>query len=249
MIEIDVRADEFLSLMERFSAQAPFVQSVALNRTSEEGLAVLRQGMKERFILRAEAFDLPPQQLPAAFRATASRLWATVRLGYSDGPASIGGRREAIFGKFEEGGTKRGPDPNFPIAIPTKALRSDPRALVPRQLYPRYLLGSFTVLGRFAGLKQGKAKHTRLGRGRSLFSYFQLTPVNRPGLDPRAAGIYERVGPGPHDVRRIWMYRTQIPIPRLLELFASVKQVVDARFGPNLLGALDLVLLKEGRGL
>src|ERR1051326_2517747 len=140
MIEIDVRADEFLSLMERFSAQAPFVQSVALNRTSEEGLAVLRQGMKERFILRAEAFDLPPQQLPAAFRATASRLWATVRLGYSDGPASIGGRREAIFGKFEEGGTKRGPDPNFPIAIPTKALRSDPRALVPRQLYPRYLL-------------------------------------------------------------------------------------------------------------
>ncbi len=244
MIEVRVEPGDTLNWMQRLSDQAPFAVSVGLNRTAEDGLAALRGAMRSGFILRDERFDLPPQQVPAAFRATKDKLYTEVRLGYSDGPSSIGGRRERIFAKFEEGKPKTA-DPSYPIAIPTKALRPEITALVPRKLYPRNLVGRFNVLGEFQGLARTanvKNVFRKTAGGTNVYRrqvgrYFVLG-----GPGDRYWGVYERTGSGEDDIRRLWTLKTRIPIPLRSVVYEPAQRAIEARWIENMEGAWDLAV-------
>src|SRR6185437_8525203 len=129
-------ADSMLSEIAGIRQQLPYATAIAINRTAEEVLAEGRKEILENFDVRVPFFDLPPVQLPAVWRATKDRPIATVALGDNEGVNTIGARRVAIFSKFELGGTKDASNPDFPIAIPTSAIRPSPADLVPRSLYP-----------------------------------------------------------------------------------------------------------------
>jgi len=44
----------------------------------------------------------------------------------------------------------------------------------------------------------------------------------------RVAGVYQRVGPGPHDIRLLWTYKDRIPIPARLQFEATAVATVQA---------------------
>lgn len=240
MISIDVRSDEVLNFFDRFRSQAPFGISVGINRLAELGMAAAGQGIKSRMTVRVPGFVLPPIQLPNSARATKDRLYAVADIAYGDDPKSIGARRRAILAKFEDGGEKRSADPNYPIAIPTKALRPTPGTLVPRQMYPRNLVGAFGKTGAFVGLTSGKRGKKRQGAGQS--SYFIINPTQQLGAKPSAYGLYERYGPRPNQFRMIWAFRTKIPIPPLLHYQEDITRTVNENYVAELNAAMDFAI-------
>lgn len=236
--DVTVDAKDFLSLMDRFSKFAPRAQEIAINRTVEEALAAASKLIQRNFTVRNPRFILPPIQLPRVWRADAkrNRLFAVAALGDFDGRSSIGARRSLLLSKFEPGGQldARG----LPLAIPTKALRSSPSAVVPRKLYPRNLVGEFNSEGTLTGL--GRRARTKGKRKKAVGRFFVLG-----GASDRFWGIYERTGPAETDIRRLWTFRTRIPIPKRLPFTQTVQQIVDQRFEVNLRGAIDLLLVRS----
>lgn len=247
--KIRVDAKDVINLIDTMSKHSAFAQSVAINRTVEEGLGVLRTRISRQFITRVASFDLPPQQLPPQNRATKERLFAEIRLGYDDvgGPKSIGGRRESIFAKFEAGGEKTG-NP-IPIAIPTKEIRPTPSALVPRAMYPvnLRLWARLDAGGKLLGPKaRGTQRNQIIKRGQVKLKQadrtFELDPAHLRGLSPKAWGVWERIGPGEKDIRMIWAYRRRIPIPARLAMETSMTELINERFPINLFGAFEMAL-------
>lgn len=244
--EFTVDATEALSFLERFGKQGRYAQAVAINRTVEEAMAEGRAMILRTMTVRAPRFILPPIQLPRTARADAKRdrLYAAIQLGYDDGGRqSIGARRSFMLSKFETGGRKVMRDSNYPVAIPTKELRSSASVLVPRKLYPRNILGSFDQFGQLAGL--GRQARTKLGRKRKdgtrstkqVGRYFMLG-----GPTSKFWGAYERTGPKSTDVKRLWTFKTSVPVPKRLDYYATAQRIVNDRFWPNLEGALELAL-------
>lgn len=248
-IESENTAATFLSGLQK---QMPFVQAVAINRTAEEVLAEGRREIQANFIVRVPAFDLPPTQLPSAWRATASRAIATVNLGDGDGGRQgIGARRRSIFTKFEYGDPKVARDPAFPIAIPTTALRSSPTAIVPRAMYPANLRLSprTTASGStLAALSKGKVRTLSGGMVRSKKQRRELGLQGIGGTftmanaDGKVLGVFQRTGPGLRGYRMIWAFRQQINIPRRMDFAARGTAIINARFLVNLDGALALAI-------
>ena len=233
MISIDVRSDEVLGFFERFGKQAPFGISLGINRLTELAMAAAGKGIKSRMTVRVPGFVLPPVQLPNKWRATKAKLFATADIAYDDGPGSIGARRRAILSKFEEGGTKKAFNPNFPIAIPTKVLRSSPTDLVPRSMYPRNLVGAFNSDGGFQGLTR-KAR-TKGKKEKAIGPYFVLGHQG-----DRHWGLYERMGS--NTVKMIWAFRVQIPIPAILHYQRDIINTVDENYEKELRAAMDFAI-------
>lgn len=230
--------------------QIPFAMSVAMNRTVEDALAAVRQRMQQQFVLRVPGFDLPPQQLPTIARATKTRQHAEIRLGYDDGPQSIGGRREQLFKKHEEGMLKIATDASFPIAIPTTAIRPSFAALVPRQLYPVNL--------RLAPRQQPDNSTLPALRGGKVVTLAGAKISNRArkqqGLvgiggtftiadaDGRPKFIAQRTGSGRRDLRIIWLLKQQERIKPQHFFYPTVRAVVSERWAINQDGAIELAL-------
>lgn len=217
--------------------------AVAINRTLEEVLAGQRQKIQQRFIVRRPSFTLPPQTLPASWRATEQKLWAVVSLGDDTSrgnSSSIGTRRGLILGKF--GAAQQMFALRQPIAIPTRALRPNIRDLVPQKKYPRYLVGQFDTKGNYLGLARTARSTVKLKRRkgsanvdvyrRAVGRYFVL---GKPGDEIH--GLYERTGP--KTLRELWVFREAIPIPHRLDFQADAEAVIATRFRPNFDGAFE----------
>jgi hypothetical protein len=249
---IDVQGrDSVASLLSGIQQQVPYAMMVAINRTAEEVLAEARREIRSGFIVRSPKFDLPPTQLPRTWRATKTRPIATVDLGDDDGgKAGIGSRRRQIFSKFELGGTKHAIDSDFPIAIPTRAIRPSPSQLVPKALYPVNL--RLTPRTQADGsilpaLRRGKVR-TLSGAAISNRARRQQQLVGVGGTfviydaSGKPIGVFQRTGPGHRNIRLIWAYRQSIHIPKLMDFAARGSAIISERFGPNFDGALALAV-------
>lgn len=230
---------------------APYAASVMINRTLEEVMAGARRHIQQRMTVRAPAFTLPPLQLPRAARATKTNLKGQAAFGYGDvSKDNVGDRREKILRKFETGGMKEAEDPQFPIAIPTKALRPSFSDLVPRAMFPQNLrLAPKTVGGgeTLPALRNGLVrtlqgekigKRARKAQGlQGIGGTFTVHDANGMPI-----GIFQRTGKGRKDVRMIWIYKRKIRIPDLLDFFDLADQIIQARALINWQGALELAL-------
>lgn len=257
---MDLDAREVEGLKEAIAAvddvarrHVPFAVSVAINRTLEEFLAVARGQIQERLTVRVPRFTLPPVQLPTAARATKAKLFGQAALGYGDVTRdTIGERREKLLRKFESGGTKTARDPQFPIAIPTQAIRPSFGALVPRTLYPQNLRLAPKVVGSgetLPALRKGKVrsldggnlgKRARKQQGlEGVGGTFTINDENG-----RPIGVFQRVGRGNtrNDVRMIWAYKQRIQIPDRMDFFDLADLVVRRRLVINFDGALAQAL-------
>ncbi len=230
---------------------APYAASVMINRTLEEVMAGGREHLQSRMKVRVPAFILPPVQLPRAARATKTKLQGQAALGYGDVTRdNVGDRREKILRKFETGGVKEAKDPQFPIAIPTDALRPSFGDLVPRAMFPQNLrlapkkVGSGEILPALRnGLVrtlQGEKIGKRARKQQGLEGIGGTFTINDENGMP--IGIFQRTGRGRKDVRMIWLYRRKIRIPDLMDFFEMADQIIQARALINWQGALELAL-------
>lgn len=230
---------------------APYAASLMINRTLEEVMAGARGQIQQRMKVRAPAFTLPPLQLPRAARATKTNLRGQAALGYGDvNKDNVGDRREKILRKFETGGTKEAKDPQFPIAIPTKALRPAFGDLVPRAMFPQNLRlapkkvgGGETLPALRNGLVrtlQGEKIGKRARKQQGLEGIGGTFTVNDENGMP--IGIFQRTGRGQKDVRMIWLYKRKIRIPDLMDFFELAGQVIQERALINWQGALEMAL-------
>lgn len=232
--------------------QIPFALAIALNRTVEDGLAIARKEMQAKFIIRVPSFDLPPLTLPKVWQATKTRPSAIFALGDSDGGRQgIGARRSRIFSKFQDGGSKFAKNPDFPIAIPTRALRPNPQALVPRGAYPKNLrLGPRRDAGNqiVPGLRKGKIRTLagapigkRARKRQGLAGIGGTFTVNNKETG-KPIGIFQRTGLGKNDVKMIWAYKQSIHIPKRLDWVGIAQRTANARFQINFNGALAFAI-------
>lgn len=222
--------------------QLPFATSLAVNRTALDAQGAVRGHVRQAFTLRKEQFvlqrvkiekgDFSTKRFPSAFR---------VKIDNAKG-------RE-FLAKFESDGIKKTLDPTFPVAIPSTHARPQFNALVPRNLFPtalrlvptRGVVGSYTVSGgdgktkkrRIFGALPAKQRRTRRGvlQWTGKRGTFVLDPREHRGI--KTWGVYQRTGPGEDDVRLLWTYKMQVPIPRNLLFRITVIETVDRRFHLN----------------
>lgn len=252
-MDLSVRVDGLEDVRRALAAvpkQARYATSIAINRTLEEALDGGRREIQSVMVVRAPAFVLPPTQLPTFARAKPTQLEGTAAFGYPDvHPNTIGDRREKILRKFEYGGEKTALDAQFPIAIPTKALRPSPSVAVPRAMYPvnlRLTPRRDADGATLPALRRGKVRTLGGGTVRSRKQRRELQLEGIGGtfgvMDEtgRLQWVFQRTGPGRRDVRLIWAFRQAIRIPKLLHFTEIAGRIIDDRFLVNFGGAWDL---------
>lgn len=234
---------------ERFTAayreQLPFAIATALNRTGEDANAALRAHIEDKFTIRVPSLlrYVAPVQLPRPNRATKQNLTVileTDRIG-------------RLFNPFEQGVPKSG-SVERPLIVPSDALRLTKKTVIPRSLYPGNLgltpkrdpAGtSYYALGRNSKKKKLTPFHTT-GRGvtqvKGRRRTFVLDPRYNRNITPAQAGIYQRTGPGKHDIRLLWHFTERVQRPAVLEFYDTVDRTWDARIGPNFEGAMAFAL-------
>ncbi|HEX7052054.1 MAG TPA: hypothetical protein VF188_17735 [Longimicrobiales bacterium] len=228
---MDVQVDTNATAVEHvvraiFHDQLPFAMARAVNATAFDARDAIRRGIEERFIVRRR-WVVNGIQIPRGGRATKQKPEAIVELE----------RRRAFLAKFEEGGTKRGA-PDLPIAIPTEHIRPTPRQIPPLALYPKNLrlqerrdvfglLAARTTLTK-RGVVQLKGKRRT----------FVIDPMHH-NAGPELWGVWQRFGPARHQIRLIWAYRRQIPIPPTLRFGETGRKTVEEKWDKNFTRAFD----------
>ena len=251
--EIEGLAAAIRAVDDAAKRHVPYATSIAINRTLEDVMAGAREQIQHRMRVRVPSFTLPPLQLPNAARATKARLQGQAALGYGDVTKdSIGDRREKLLRKFETGGAKVAKDPQFPIAIPTDAIRRSFGDLVPRALFPQNLRLAPKVVGSgetLPALRRGKVRTLDGGKTSNrarkkagmegIGGTFTINDENG-----RPIGVFQRIGRGKsrEDVRMIWKYKQRIRIPDLLDFFQLAEHTIRERLLINWEGALALAL-------
>lgn len=227
-IEFDTNASEVERWIQWvFRDQLPFATSRAINSTAYDARDEIRKGIDERFTIRRR-WVVNAIQIPRGGRATKRKLEAVVLIDH---------RRKFLF-KFEEGGTKRG-TPDMPIAIPTEHIRPVPTKVPPQALYPKNLrLQARRDID--GGMLAARTKLTRKGavQWKGKRRTFVIDPQHHRA-DRELWGVWQRTGPKRHQIRLIWAYRREIPIPNTLQFEATGKRVVDERWDINFARAFD----------
>lgn len=244
MIEITVDASKVFGMFERLQSAAPAALALGTNRTVEEALVEAGRLISGKMTIREKRM-LPPILLPRAWRATPQNPGALMALGDNEG---LGLRRKQVLSKFEDGGHQVAKDlARYPFMAPTSALRSSPGTVIPRSLYPRNMVGLFNSKGEFQGLSRTantKTRFKKLKNGdisvykKQVGRFFVMGSSSERGR----WGVWERTGPGKHDIRQLWHFFQQKNVPKLLQWGETAQRIADTRFIPNLLGAMDVAI-------
>lgn len=194
-----------------FREQLPFAQSLAMNRTGKAVQDAIRLGIGTRFTVR-RAWVLDGIQITHFSDKHDSPMRVTIELDPARG----------FLAKFEAGGVKSG-SAAVPIAIPSTALRPNLAYVPPLQLYPKNL----RLIPRRGVTGIVPAKHHLTARGVDQIKGKERTFVlDQTMFGVRVTGVYQRTGPGPHDIRLLWTYKDRIPIPARLRFEATALDTV-----------------------
>lgn len=227
-IELDTNATEIQRWMRAvFLDQLPYAMARAVNATAFDARDAIRRGIDERFTIR-RPYVPRGVQIPPGGRATKQKPEAIVELD----------RRRSFLAKFEEGGVKRG-SATMPIAIPTEHIRPVHTAIPPLSLYPKNLglqerrdiSGGFTAARTTftrRGVKQWKGKRRT----------FVIDPWEH-NATPELWGVWQRRGPKRHQIRLIWAYRREIPIPPTLKFVETGRRTVNEVWDRNFTREFD----------
>lgn len=226
--EVWVDAGQAIRWLDDGLRQLPYATSVAVNRTAKDVQQAMRARMVQSFMIR-KPWVLQGVTIPKFSDKSEEVPTAIVAIDPTRG----------FLTKFEPGGMKTATDPNYPIAVPTAAIRPSKSALVPLGLYPKNLrlaprrgvVGTLAPTGRVT--KRGVVQLQ--GKQRTFVLTTAMYGVQVPG-------VYQRYGPGPHDFRLIWSYKQSIPIPKLLGFQETGQRTVVERWATNFAEALDQAL-------
>lgn len=212
-MEIRVDARATLNAFENmFRDQLPFATSLALNRTAKVVQEALRAHLSEAFMIR-RSWVLQGITIPKFSDKHDSPMMVRIELDPS----------RAFLAKFEAGGVKRG-SPVMPIAIPSTALRPNFGYVPPLALYPKNLRLDTRrgITGRL-----GKHEHITARGVTQLKGKDRTFVLDQTMFGVAVSGVYQRFGPGKHDVRLLWSYKEHIPIPARLHFVATALATVQ----------------------
>lgn len=236
MLDVSVeiqQASTYLTDVER--EQIPFAASLALNNATEAARDRVRTQLPQHFTIAPSRLRFLSSMItfPKDAWATKQKLWTA--MGINLGEAGLANPRHTaaedrsfILGRHEEGGLRLAPDPMHPFFIPTDEIRGGAFDLVPRRLYP----SSLRLAERRTpnGVLPIKSHVTRRGVVQIKGKRRTFVIDARETADPRAWGIYQRVGPTRGDVRLIWAYRQRITLPPRLHLRDTVQAMIEQHF-------------------
>ncbi len=209
-VQIRVDGHATLTALERlFRDQLPFATSLAINKADQAARAAVQAGIRERFTVR-RPWVLQGVVVDAS---TKTNLRATVRMADD--------RR--FLSKFEAGGTLGASSPERPLAIPSVNLRPAFADVVPRALYP----SSLRLVPRRGVTGILPARRHLTPRGMVQLQGKQRTFVlDATMFGVQTPGVYQRIGPGPHDIRLLWIYKQREPIPARLQFNRTVAETI-----------------------
>lgn len=230
MITISVDATPALNYLASTVRQLPYATATALNQTAKDAQAAIQREIASRFVLRQPRWILQGVKIEQFVKKSSAQFAIAIRLDPS----------RQLLAKFEDGGIKAASDPNRPIAVPTTAIRPDFALQPPRGLYPTAL--GITPYRQIAGGFKTRGLHTT-NRGLVVLRGKQRTFVlthNDRGV--RVEGVYQRTGPGKHDIRLIWTYEGRIPIPQREFFYGPATKTVNERWPVNFTAAWNRAL-------
>jgi hypothetical protein len=224
-------------------------------RSALRGALTVRTAATHQFL--ANRIQIPRDGL-AKVSSAGDRLTASLLIA---DPESKGGRGKAsLLATLASttGGEKV--QARNPLAIPTRALRPTPAAIIPRSMYPAALglAATRTIEGPVA-FRSYTARRTRggarvkagdriglfrTGKGRYAIRGKLRTFAIDPRYMPRARsfGVFQRTGPGRGDIRKLFTYRPEVRVPARLPaqriLNTIVARIFADRFTVNLAHAL-----------
>jgi hypothetical protein len=262
-VRVDAQSQQQVAqALAAYGRQAEFALLLTQNDIVLETQASLRSGLRGALTVRSGVThqflaDRIQVQLAKLTRAR-DRLEAFVRIA---DPETKGGRGKAsLLATLASpaGGEKVRRD-NY-LAVPTKALRPSPSAIVPRTMYPTALgvAATRTIEGplAFPSYRATRTRRSarvtkgqRVGLFKTAKGRYQILGKDRtfaidPRYMPRASGfgVYQRTGPGPKDIRKLWKYVAEVRVPnrvpaqRIMDTLS--KRLFADRFTINLERAL-----------
>lgn len=223
--------------------QVPFAMALAMNRTMEEVQVAQLRHVEATMTIRNRLFITRLIKIAPEDRAFKDRLSASIRV---EGPRAKPDRGKVLT-RHEIGGIRQ-TSSQAPMFVPTKYLRGSPQQVITQALYPSYLGVVTSRIQTDGTLKdQYDPKMSKRGpmgtqhvRGRR--NTFVLTPDLGHRINARAAGVYQRIGPGKGSIVRIWQYRPFTTLKPSLAFQATFDATVAERFNENFTGALAYAL-------
>lgn len=226
-------AREYLQVVKN---QVPFALALALNRTAEEAIHRQQEEMPDRFTIRT---PWVAKQFFLNQRADKAKPEAVLAVGKDAG----------FLLRFQKGGRVTMAPDRFgvtrPFAVPTKMLRPSRDQVIDPKLYPinlgfiqrRHLGNDGKMTTVFAGsLPKSRRKVVRA-------HYFMMRPRGQ-SMDEPGAGIWIRIGTGKGQrrgsdrIRRMWKFRSSVPIPATLLFVETTNEVIAERFEINFDGMM-----------
>jgi hypothetical protein len=237
-ISLQVEIEQAIAAIEHVRRdQLPYAISLAVNETAKAAQREVRAHIRQAFTLRRPQFVLNTVKIEKYDFAN-KRNPTVFRLKIDD-QVYKNSRRRDFLAKFEEAGEKTATDDvAFPIAIPTKELRPSFRELVRPRFYP----GNLRLAPKRVGAGEiipARQKRTSGGvvQWQGKLRTFVLDPrfhgEQRGGEGDPTWGVYQRTGPGKHDIRLLWTYARSVPIPPLLQFYATAQQAIRSTFQLN----------------
>lgn len=214
--------------------QLPFAVSLGVNNLARAFQEAEKQGIEERFIVRRR-WVLTHVRFDRVDRSTKQQPQATVRL---EDPSSVfaGG---SLLAKFEFGGVKLATEEGksfpgigkqlaIPIDAPTGASGVVPLAYSPTSLgLAQFRIGA---KGSFHGTPALRGK-------RRTFVIMPGTSTSFP-----SGGIFQRTGPGPRDLKLLFVLKPRVPIPARLEFYETAQRIADEQWEQHFNEALERAL-------
>lgn len=216
---IRVDAGSTLDYFDALKRNCPKAIAVALNRTAEDGLAVIRRNVQQAFTIRTLPLNfVAPQVLPAAYRAREDKLAATLDT-YGAGK---------ILNPYETGEVHGIDRLGRLPAVPAKALRPTKGAVIERRWYPANL-----------GLQpmRDASGHGYYATGKGAKARGLVGPKPMQGkLRTYQIGnrIFRRWGSGKGETELIWTLTPAVRRPATLHYRDSAVQAANARWPINM---------------
>jgi hypothetical protein len=216
---MQVAIDPWLKTVAVAAEQLPYVLSSSVNQMAKLAQEAVRQHVKSDFVLRKASFVLNTVKITHFSDKRDADIYAEIRIQNPEGD-----KRDPVLARFEDGTQKTSFDPTMPLAIPTPAIRPAFADLVPLALYPKNL----RIVERrdVVGTMPAKVHVTKAGvtQIKGKLRTFVLDPKEHFGV--QRWGVFQRTGPGRHDVRMIWLFKSKEPIPARLAFAVTIKGAV-----------------------
>lgn len=278
-IDLDIDSKELILRLENGQRRLAYAVVNAINNTAKRVQAAEHEHVRSKFEIRQEKFFFGSPERPGGVAARISPF-ANVRraIPYAEvaiqAPAGRGAWGKRTFlSIFETGGLRPKSRQAKRIAVPITG--GPARPTFASTIPPEWTWGGMHFVAYRGGKKvvrKGKRK-SRLdqtafdeagqvhvptdrtptqwkGRNRTFIAVGAVSQEAQDAGESGTGGVYQRTGPGKHDVRLVYLFQKPMQLKPRLHWMQTAQQVANTWFGEEMeREAANAVARSRGRGL